>query len=460
MFAKGTSVLRLLGTFGFATVGAGVFWKRAHCKTENESEVTEMWIWGHGEFTPQPDFRSQFENFVPRKIVGALETTAKGVVLRSKMPRFSSVVIKQNRGYSIDTDGKVYIFDFPRFPSFIKKRETINVGGQEVDKYDVIHNLRSTNFPAKAKTVVVTEKYAWALAHNGDLYSLFLEDLAVSKWTRYKGIGKLKAVSAGNNHLLMLQQNGELFAMGDHTFGQCGSGFVIEPAGRKFEVVKLQEPSKVELPDNQKVTKIFSKSDHNVIITEKNETYVFGKNNKMQLGFFEEFSDLNRPLLAIFQPRSIQKQLDSFNCDLKDVAMGDDFTLYHCINKETKLTQVFGVGSNVRGQLTGGTNNFPQDYKMLEPISELVLKNEYQEIPLSIKNLVCGNSHCVANMDSEGLALIWGNNEDGQIGNRDNRESPKPKVVSVLKNTKIDDIYADETTTIAYVRRRVQKESK
>ena len=37
-----------------------------------------------------------------------------------------------------------------------------------------------------------------------------------------QGLGNLKMIATGDDHFLGLTNNGEVYAMGDDTFGQCG----------------------------------------------------------------------------------------------------------------------------------------------------------------------------------------------------------------------------------------------
>ena len=41
---------------------------------------------------------------------------------------------------------------------------------------------------------------------------------------KIKDIGVIKQMACGLDHILFLDKNGELLAMGDDTFGQCGAG--------------------------------------------------------------------------------------------------------------------------------------------------------------------------------------------------------------------------------------------
>jgi len=52
----------------------------------------------------------------------------------------------------------------------------------------------------------------------------FTGDLVLDKPLLVKDLPPLKMVAAGDDHILMLDRKGEVWAMGDDTFGQCGQG--------------------------------------------------------------------------------------------------------------------------------------------------------------------------------------------------------------------------------------------
>ena len=41
-------------------------------------------------------------------------------------------------------------------------------------------------------------------------------------------------IACGEDHFVALNQNGEVFAMGDDTFGQCGQGGTTRPSVAPF----------------------------------------------------------------------------------------------------------------------------------------------------------------------------------------------------------------------------------
>lgn len=65
---------------------------------------------------------------------------------------------------------------------------------------------------------------------------------------------------------------------------------------------------------------------------------------------------------------------------------------------------------------------------MLEDLSQLYDGLDVETKPLHVTHLACGKRHCMAALDYGGF-YFWGDNENGQLGNRKRSfvESPFPK---------------------------------
>jgi alpha-tubulin suppressor-like RCC1 family protein len=176
------------------------------------------------------------------------------------------------------------------------------------------------------------------------------------------------------------------------------------------------------------------------------------------MGFAKEYQESSNPSSAILVPRKFNMYLDQADCDLQDIAMGSEFTLFHCKNKSTGLTQVYGTGTNLHGQLAGGITSHLTDFSLIELLSDYTIKSEKGDIPMEIKKLSCGDNHCVAQMDID-VVLTWGSNEFGQIGNRKRSIQTSPLIITSLKNRKVRMVQADGKLTYALAEKEPPKES-
>ena len=87
------------------------------------------------------------------------------------------------------------------------------------------------------------------------------------------GLG-VKAVSCGGQHTAIITENGNLYSFGYNLSGQLGLG------NRNI----TDRPTLVNVPDSLKVKAVSCGNDHTVIITENDNLYSFGSHDHGQLG--------------------------------------------------------------------------------------------------------------------------------------------------------------------------------
>ena len=102
---------------------------------------------------------------------------------------------------------------------------------------------------------------------------------------KIEGVGKVKQVSCGLDHVVFLDETGQLYAMGDDTFGQCGTGGEGRSMTAPFFESRQGKPVKIELQRDSKgkvqpVKKVVSGFRHNLAITENGKIYGWGYNNQ------------------------------------------------------------------------------------------------------------------------------------------------------------------------------------
>lgn len=153
---------------------------------------------------------------------------------------------------------------------------------------------------------------------------------------------------------MILNGSNEVYSMGDDTLGQTGTNQIERSQGGPFPSVKISNPKKIPFFREIKIQKIFSNGDHNFAITASNELYGWGSNSHMQLGHELEYSKGTNAKLALFEPVNFTKELNQVNCSLQDIALGDKFSLFSCINSFSNQTEIYGMGTNIRGQLGNG----------------------------------------------------------------------------------------------------------
>ena len=135
----------------------------------------------------------------------------------------------------IDKQGKLYVCAKAKMSS-IKIKE-IPDGVREP-------LIQVTTLPrgAKVRSVTFTRTRMFVMTEDGRLFVFKVEETAMSKEDQMfarirpeftgelmienpihvKEVPKLKMISSGMDHLVALDRTGQVWAMGDDTFGQCG----------------------------------------------------------------------------------------------------------------------------------------------------------------------------------------------------------------------------------------------
>ena len=190
----------------------------------------------------------------------------------------------------IDIDGNLYVCAKAKISS-IKIKEVPDGVREPLAKV--------TSLPrgTKVKQVSFTKARMFVLSQDGKLYSFRIEEkkpdrdqmmfskfkpsmtgeLIVDSPIHVKEIPDLKMISAGQDHLLALDTNGKVWAMGDDTFGQCGQGAENRQMVAPFFERRIRKPERVMIPE--KVVKIATGYRHSLAITEKGHIFGWGYNN-------------------------------------------------------------------------------------------------------------------------------------------------------------------------------------
>ena len=98
----------------------------------------------------------------------------------------------------------------------------------------------------------------------------------------------------------------------------------------------------------------------------------------------------------------------------------------------------------MNGQLGNGFLSHTNDFQLMDTLSDFVVPTkDGKEEDVSIKSIKCGRTHCMALL-SLGIAMVWGGNEFGQLGNKKRSFKETPLIVSKFKGKQIDRILVDE----------------
>eukprot|EP01080_Neovahlkampfia_damariscottae_P008049 gene8049-12511_t len=156
-------------------------------------------------------------------------------------------------------------------------------------------------------------------------------------------------ISAGGDHSLVLSSNNNSYSFGSNFLGQLGlKDNINREFPNKISVLNVKGAEEV-------ITKISAGSFHSLILTEKNEVYVFGSTKDGQLGI----GSFSTNGLSIPTKVSISNMI-------KEISAGESHSI---------LLDLFGniytAGSNDGGQLGTGDNDRRNIFKVINSIGNV-----------------------------------------------------------------------------------------
>ncbi|XP_050409912.1 secretion-regulating guanine nucleotide exchange factor [Patella vulgata] len=210
---------------------------------------------------------------------------------------------------------------------------------------------------------------------------------------------KIKNVTAGLRHCMVLTEQGCVFTWGHGKKGQLGYLLPDKSAPKS-----VQQPTKVELPEP--IIKIFCGSYYSGAVSEQGNLYLWGCNKYGQLAHD----------VTILTSSSLPIQISShiFKTGIKQITSGWTHILVL-----TDDGNVYSWGRGDYGQLGRKISRIcdftPSRIDNMQPI----------------QYITCGSEHNLA-IDSSGNLLSWGWNEHGICGTGDEINIYKPSVPNKL----------------------------
>ncbi len=222
---------------------------------------------------------------------------------------------------------------------------------------------------------------------------------------------KVKAVSCGNLHTMIITKDGNLYAFGNNFDGQLGLGNNID----------TNMPALVIIPDGSKIKAVSCGSYYTMIITENDNLYSFGNNISGQLG------------LGITGPRYTPILVTIPNgLKVKAVSCGGSHTVI--ITEDGNL---YSFGDNSYGQLglrlRKGRRTTPTLVASLGS--------------LKVKAVSCGLVHTVIIMENSNF-YSFGRNDAGQLGLGDTTDKNVPTLVTALAGLRVKAVSCGSEHTI------------
>ena len=236
-------------------------------------------------------------------------------------------------------------------------------------------------------------------------------------------------ISAGNEHVLALSENGEVYAWGANSNGQLGNGTTVKNI---YATKVLDNVGKAIL---NKVIDINSGHAHSIVLLENGEVFGFGRNDYGQLGTLDN-TDKLLPTKMDGISNAVKVQASALGTAIQN---GDGKIL------TTGWNSNGGLGQNHTS--TGSTNATKgKNY------ANYVINTTKNGILKDIVKVASGYQSTIA-LTKDGKALVWGYNRYGQLGTGNTTSYSYPVTMKVKKTgteliDKVIDIGASEENTI------------
>ena len=285
--------------------------------------------------------------------------------------------------------------------------------------------------------------YSWGWSQDGVLGYESIDEVIfnptkITSLTRRKI--KIKKISCGSIHNLLIDNNGQIYSFGCSKGGQLGLEInVLEKLfkqynkGQKEENSSIYNPMSIDSLNNININKISSGEAHNLALSSDGKCYSwgFGSNGQLGLGFCEEFFEPGTGMIKSRKLIPVQiTNFDGENCLIKDICCGKTFSMF--INDKDEL---FSCGVNDLNQCGFDNDKIEYDYNCNDIVVPLKL-----EIFTNMKviKVACGESHVLAiildTSNNQCNLWSWGSNKFGQLGIGLQNKKSLPKVINYFLN--------------------------
>ncbi len=262
--------------------------------------------------------------------------------------------------------------------------------------------------------------YAWGRNTYGQLgnASSAMENSPI----KVSGLPEIKKISAGGSHSLALDVEGNIYGWGMNTYGQIGefdkeSEHVLNDAGGVLGI-RIKEPVKIAGPG---IADIEGGGNHSLYIDSAGDLYAWGDNSYGQLGS-GGYENSTKPL-KVEGISNLVAVSAGWNFNLAISAEPQETFEEDAEDREksaSSLKNLFSWGSNSSGQLGLG-NGYAKTDKLPSPLMIKNFVEDRPE-GLDFHLISAGYTSSMASyvFEKKGVVresvLVWGNNAYGQLG--------------------------------------------
>ncbi|XP_046915947.2 RCC1 and BTB domain-containing protein 2 [Dermatophagoides farinae] len=275
-------------------------------------------------------------------------------------------------------------FTFKKYKQFLlmTKKATFAYGEQICSSLSLEYDMtkpQRISVLNDVKIVQVDSGYNFVAILTDDGHVFIASDVK-SKWKTKRTLrlisnnnDRFKMIACGCLHLLMLRQDGHVFAVGDNSYGQITGN----------EESSYQSIIKIDNPENVKL--IACGEYHSLSITNEEKIYSWGLNSCGQLGLGNE-KNKNTPCLVSF-PNSDSTQINNI--------LAGKHSLFLFENG-----QLWGCGSNYNGELGLGDD---------------IKRSKLTKIPIkNVQQIACSRDHSFSLAHDGSWYYAWGKTKYGK----------------------------------------------
>lgn len=221
------------------------------------------------------------------------------------------------------------------------------------------------------------------------------------------------SVVAGRGTSFIITEQGALYSYGYNNFGVLGHE----------NTDLIQAPLRVAPLLRKVIIKVAAGHAHTMALSDYNEVFSWGKNDKGQLGLgFESKSEIKVTQMTFGNLAKYQ---------VTDISCGHSHSLALVVVKNKyglMESTVYGWGDESRGQLGSGD----AIYRM-RPQENRWLSKYLSTLQVTIDSIYAGGFHNLVLLKGSGQVVAWGANEYGQLGSGFQWDDATPKIINNLR---------------------------
>lgn len=181
-------------------------------KESEQKKLTKTFIWGNGKYFAKPDSFIQFKNFEPKLI---------NSFLGADKINLTKVFFGEFHEAGIDNENNAYIWTKHSLSSSCED----GVNDNERNEVVLLDGSKDV------LQIAFTKGFVWTLRKNGQVYQWpitvkfdeegdEIQELKIGETPRHiSSLSNIKQIATGADHFIALTNNGEVWSMGDDTYG-------------------------------------------------------------------------------------------------------------------------------------------------------------------------------------------------------------------------------------------------